>query len=69
MKVIINIDNDAIIAYTSLMGIKGQDKENIKTFLAENESVEVEPSDIDNNETEQGINLICVALVLSKLEK
>lgn len=68
MKVIINIDNDTIIAYTSVMGIKGQDKEKIKTFLAENESVEVEPSDMDDNEAEQGVNLTCVALVLSKFK-
>ena len=68
MKVIINIDNDIIIACSSLIGIKGQDKEKIKTFLAENESVEVEPSDMDNDQAEQGVNLICVALVLSKLK-
>lgn len=68
MKVIINIDNDIIIAYTSLMGIKGQDKEKIKTFLAENESVEVEPSDMGDYEAEQGVNLTCVAFVLSKLK-
>ena len=43
MKVTINIDNDVILAYTALMGIKGEDKEKVKTFLAENESVEVEP--------------------------
>lgn len=68
MKVIINIDNDTIIAYTSLMGIKGQDKERLKTFLAENESLKVEPSDMDDNEAEQGVNLTCVALVLSKFK-
>ena len=68
MKVIINIDNDVILAYTALMGAKGEDKEQIKTFLAENESVEVEPSDMGNNEAEHGINLICVALILSKFK-
>lgn len=68
MKVVINIDNDTIVAYTSLMGIKGEGKEKIKAYLAENESVEVEPSDIGDNEAEQGINLTCVALVLSKMK-
>lgn len=68
MKVTINIDNDVILAYTALMGVKGEDKEKIKTFLAENESVEVEPSDMGDNEAEQGINLICVALILSKFK-
>ena len=68
MKVTINIDNDVILAYTALMGIKGEDKEKIKTFLAENESVEVEPSDMGDNEAEQGINLTCVALILSKFK-
>lgn len=68
MKVIINIDNDAIIAYISLMGIKGESKEQIKTFLSENESVEVDPSDIGDYEAEQGVNLTCVALVLSKFK-
>ena len=68
MKVTINIDNDVILAYTALMGIKGEDKEKVKTFLAENESVEVEPSDMGDNEAEQGINLTCVALILSKFK-
>lgn len=68
MKVVINIDNDTIVAYTSLMGIKGEEKEKIKAFLAENEQVEVEPSDFEDNEAEQGINLTCVALVLSKMK-
>lgn len=68
MKVIINIDNDTIIAYTSIMGIKGEAKEQIKTFLAENESVKVNPSDMGDYESEQGINLTCVALVLSKFK-
>ena len=68
MKVTINIDNDVILAYTALMGVKGEDKEKIKTFLAENESVEVEPSDLGDNEAEQGINLTCVALILSKFK-
>ena len=68
MKVTINIDNDVILAYTALMGVKGEDKEKIKTFLAENESVEVEPSDMGDNKAEQGINLTCVALILSKFK-
>ena len=68
MKVIINIDNDVILAYMALLGAKGEDKEKIKTFLAENESVEVEPSDMGNNEAEQGINLTCVGLILSKFK-
>ena len=68
MKVTINIDNDVILACTALVGIKGEDKEKIKTFLAENESVEVEPSDIGDNEAELGINLTCVALILSKFK-
>lgn len=68
MKVTIHIDNDVILAYTALMGIKGEDKEKVKTFLAENESVEVEPSDMGDNEAEQGINLTCVALILSKFK-
>lgn len=68
MKVTINIDNDVILAYTALMGVKGEDKEKIKTFLAENESVEVEPSDMGDNQAEQGINLTCVALILSKFK-
>ena len=68
MKVTINIYNDVILAYTALMGVKGEDKEKIKTFLAENESVEVEPSDLGDNEAEQSINLTCVALILSKFK-
>lgn len=68
MKVTINIDNDVILAYTALMGVKGEDKEKIKTFLAENESVEVEPSDMGDNQAKQGINLTCVALILSKFK-
>lgn len=68
MKVIINIDNDIIMAYSALMGIKGGDKEKVKTFLAENESVEVEPSDLGKGESEQAINLTCVSLVLLKVE-
>ncbi len=68
MKVVINIDNDIFVAYTSLLGIKGEGKEKVKAFLAENEAVEVEPSDIGDNKAEQAINLTCISLVLSKMK-
>ena len=69
MKVVINFDNDMFVAYSALMGMKGEDKEKLKAFLAGNESVEVEPSSLEDNEAEQALNLTFFALVLYKMAK
>lgn len=69
MKVIIEIDKDIILGYTSLMDVKGKEKEKVKVFVEETEYVEAYPSEVEDDQFERVINLACIALILSKFKK
>lgn len=68
MKITFNFDNDIVVAMATLMGIKGEGKEKMKAFLAENESVEASASDL-GDEGETAVNAILMAVVLKKMEE
>lgn len=66
MKVIINIDNDQIIALAALAGVKKEDKEEIKKYIAEHDEVTVEESlfgDEDSQEVVIAIGAIAFAQI------
>lgn len=68
MKITFNFDNDIVVAMATLMGIKGEDKDKMKAFLAENESVEASASEL-GDEGETAVNAILMAVVLKKMEE
>lgn len=68
MKVIMNIDNDSIVAFAVLIGIKGKDRETLKQFLSNKEEVEVDTS-ILGEEAEAQMNLLGTSLVLAAIGK
>ena len=68
MKVIMNIDNDSIVAFAALAGIKGKDKETLKQLLSNKEQVEVDTS-ILGEEAEAQMNLLGTSLVLVAMGK
>lgn len=61
MKVIINIDNDQIIALAALVGVKKEDKEDIKKYIAEHDEVTVEESLFGDDSEEVVLALAAVA--------
>lgn len=66
MKVIINIDNDQIIALAALAGVKKEDKEDIKKYIVEHDEVTVEESlfgDEDSQEVVIAIGAIAFAQI------
>lgn len=68
MKIIMNIDNDSIVAFAVLIGIKGKDRETLKQFLSNKEEVEVDTS-ILGEEAEAQMNLLGTSLVLAAIGK
>lgn len=68
MKVIMNIDNDCIVAFATLAGIMKKEREGLEQFLSTKEEVEVDTSILGKEAVTQ-MNMLGTSLVLIAMGK
>lgn len=68
MKVILEVDNDNILALATLCGKYHKDE--IKKFISENDSIEIDTNMFgkDKEEAVQSLNLLTAGLVIGQIE-
>jgi hypothetical protein len=66
MKVILDIDNDWVVAFATLTGLNSKQTEEVKQFLSEKDFIEVGMSDLSEDSV-QGMKLLGASLVLAKI--
>ena len=66
MKVILDIDNDWVVAFATLTGLKENHIQKIKDFLVEQESIEVGVNALGEDSVQQ-MKMLGVSLVLAKI--
>lgn len=66
MKVILDIDNDWVVAFAALMGLKENHIQKVKDFLAEKDYIEVGVNDLGEDSVQQ-MKMLGVSLVLAKI--
>ena len=66
MKVILDIDNDWVVAFATLTGLKENHIQKIKDFLVEQESIEVGVNDLGEDSVQQ-MKMLGASLVLAKI--
>lgn len=67
MKLIIDIDNETVAAYATVLGLPKEGIDKFKSFLSKNELMEVDVEDIKDKRVKQGVALTCMALFYLKL--
>lgn len=69
MKVIIEVDNDSILAIATLCGSKCH-KEEVKRFISENDSIEIDTKMFGKDEEEavKSLNFLTASLVIGQIE-
>lgn len=68
MKVILEIDNDWVVAFATLTGLNDEQTKKVKQFLSEKDSIEVGISDL-GSDSEQSMKMLGASLVLAKIGK
>lgn len=66
MKVILDIDNDWVVAFATFTGLKENHIQKIKDFLVEQESIEVGVNDLGEDSAQQ-MKMLGASLVLAKI--
>ena len=66
MKVILEIDNDWVVAFATLTGLNDEQTKKVKQFLSEKDSIEVGISDL-GSDSEQSMKMLGASLVLVKI--
>ena len=66
MKVILDIDNDWVVAFATFTGFKENHIQKIKDFLVEQESIEVGVNDLGEDSVQQ-MKMLGASLVLAKI--
>lgn len=66
MKVILEIDNDWVVAFATLTGLNDEQTKIVKQFLSEKDSIEVGISDL-GSDSEQSMKMLGASLVLAKI--
>lgn len=66
MKVILDIDNDWVVAFATLTGLKENHIQKIKDYLAEKDYIEVGVNDLGEDFVQQ-MKMLGVSLVLAKI--
>ena len=66
MKVILDIDNDWVVAFATLTGLKENHIQKIKDFLVEQESIEVGVNDLGEDSVQE-MKMLGASLVLAKI--
>ena len=67
MKLIIDIDSETVAAYATVLGLPKEGIDKFKSFLSNNELMEVDVEDIKDKRVKQGAALTCMALFFLKL--
>lgn len=66
MKVILEIDNDWVVAFAILTGLNDEQTKKVKQFLSEKDYIEVGMSDL-GSDSEQNMKMLGASLVLAKI--
>ena len=66
MKVILDIDNDWVVAFATLTGLKENDIQKVKDFLVEKDYIEVGMNDLGEDSV-QHMKMLGASLVLAKI--
>lgn len=66
MKVILDIDNDWVVAFATLTGLNSKQTEKVKQFLSEKDFIEVGMSDLGEDSV-QSMKMLGASLVLAKI--
>lgn len=67
MKLIVDIDNETVAAYATVLGFPKEGIDGFKSFLSKNELMEVDIENIKDKRVKQGVALTCMALFYLKL--
>lgn len=66
MKVILDIDNDWVVAFATLTGLNAEQTKIVKQFLSEKDFIEVGMSDLGEDSV-QSMKMLGASLVLVKI--
>jgi hypothetical protein len=66
MKVILDIDNDWVVAFATITGLNSKQTEEVKQFLSEKDFIEVGMSDLGEDSV-QSMKMLGASLVLAKI--
>ena len=64
MKIVLDIDNDSIMAFAALANIKGKAKERLMEFICKHDEINVDTS-ILGEESEAQMNLLGASIIIT----